>query len=64
MAAYAHAGVPHYWVVAPDSGSLTVYGLGDGDTYAEEHHVESRQELALTKPLEVTLRPELLTLHP
>ena len=40
MAAYAQAGVPHYWVVAPATRSITVYQLGADHSYTEHAHVE------------------------
>lgn len=57
MAAYAHAGVPHYWVVAPATRSVTVYRLGPDAAYLEEQHAEGDQEVALTTPVEATFSP-------
>jgi Uma2 family endonuclease len=57
MAAYAEAGVPHYWVVAPTTRSITVYELGPDGAYAERHHAEGEQRVELTAPLEVAMSP-------
>lgn len=62
MAAYAYAGVPHYWVLAPETPSLTVYRLGQDGSYVEEQHVEGSQEAAVTAPVQLVLRPDQLTL--
>lgn len=60
MAAYAQAGVPHYWVVAPTTRSITVYQLGDDHTYTEHAHVEGEQAVTLETPIKVTLSPASL----
>lgn len=56
MPAYAQAGVPHYWVVAPTAPSLTVYPHVDGP-YVEAHHAEGSQRLSLEEPVAVDLAP-------
>lgn len=63
MAAYAYAGVPHYWVIAPERPSLTVYRLGADGSYVEQHHVEGDQQTVVIDPVQVTLRPGQLALR-
>jgi Uma2 family endonuclease len=61
MAAYAQAGVPHYWVVAPTTCSITIYELRSEGTYAERHHAEGDRLVEVTAPVQLTLTPaELL----
>jgi len=60
MAAYAQAGVQHYWVVAPATPSVTVYELGEQGMYVERHHAEGAQRLELGAPVHVALTPESL----
>lgn len=57
MAAYAHAGVRHYWVIAPDVPSVTVYQLGGEGGYDELTHGEGEQQVQITEPVELALRP-------
>lgn len=57
MAAYARAGVRHYWVLAPDVPSITIYQLEGDDEYAEFAHAEGTQPAHVTEPVELTLRP-------
>ncbi|SOC53701.1 Endonuclease, Uma2 family (restriction endonuclease fold) [Ornithinimicrobium cerasi] len=57
MAAYAQAGVPHYWVVAPTTCSITIYELGPDAAYVERHHAEGQQRVEVTAPVEVVLSP-------
>ncbi|NLG20351.1 MAG: Uma2 family endonuclease [Actinomycetales bacterium] len=54
---YAAAGVEHYWVVAPDTPSVTIYRLGDDGAYREETHLTGDQRWSTTVPVEVTLCP-------
>lgn len=60
MAAYAEASVPHYWVVAPTTRSITVYQLGADRTYTEHAHAEGDQMVALETPVKVSLSPASL----
>lgn len=55
--AYAAAGVRHYWVIAPDIPSITVYQLAGGGGYTEEAHVTADEKWHVTSPVEVTLCP-------
>lgn len=57
MAAYAEAGVEHYWVVTPTTPSLTVYRLDREATYREVTHVEGSEQAEIALPLRLTLRP-------
>ncbi|GGK60652.1 hypothetical protein GCM10011509_06220 [Ornithinimicrobium pekingense] len=61
MAAYARAGVQHYWVVAPTTPSVTVYELGEEGTYVERHHAEGDQQVDVAAPVQVMLNPKRLT---
>lgn len=55
--AYASAGVEHYWVVAPDTPSVTCYRLdADGD-YREVTHLVGDQEGRPGPPFDVVLCP-------
>lgn len=56
MAAYARATVRHYWVIAPDIPSITIYQLGADGRYAELAHVEGEQPVHLTEPVDLVLR--------
>jgi Uma2 family endonuclease len=53
---YREAGTPSYWVVDPGAPSLTVWVLMD-DAYVEAHHAVGREEVTLTDPFPVTIRP-------
>lgn len=55
--AYAAAGVEHYWIVAPDTPSLTAYRLAAEGAYREEAYVAADQRWSTTTPVEVTLCP-------
>lgn len=55
--AYAGADVQHYWVVAPDTPSVTVYQLGDDGAYSEVAHLTGEQTWTVAAPVEVTLCP-------
>lgn len=57
MAAYAQAGVEHYWVLTPTAPSLTVYRLRSDGSYEEVRHVEGSERAALTAPVQLTLCP-------
>lgn len=57
MAAYATNGVPHYWVVAPQTPSLTVYALAPDGAYAEEAHVEGEGVARISEPFELDVSP-------
>ena len=56
MATYARAGVRHYWVVAGDVPSVTVYELDAQGSYGERSHGVGDQPVRVTAPVEVTLR--------
>lgn len=60
MAAYAHAGVQHYWVVAPATPAVTVYELDADGHYAERQHVEGGQPLQVSAPVHVLMTPASL----
>lgn len=55
-ALYAEAGVPSYWVLDPVEATLLVLALEDG-TYVERAFVVGAQEVTVTTPLAVALRP-------
>lgn len=55
--AYAAAGVRHYWVIAPNTPSITVYQLGEDGAHREEAHLTDDQTWTVRAPVEVTLRP-------
>lgn len=57
MAAYAEAGVEHYWVLTPTTPSLTVYHLGSTGSYEEVRHVEGSEQAEITAPVQLTLCP-------
>ncbi|MCK0111433.1 Uma2 family endonuclease [Ornithinimicrobium sp. F0845] len=59
--AYATAGVEHYWVVAPDTPSITAYRLGPDGAYREECHVTGEEQWTAAAPVEITLCPAELT---
>lgn len=56
LAAYAEAGVPHYWIVDPLEPSVSVHEL-DGDGYRRTHHVVGADLLTVTEPFRIELRP-------
>ena len=55
--AYAAAGVRHYWVIAPDTPSVTVYRLAGSGGYTEEAHLTGDQTWDVTSPVEVSVCP-------
>lgn len=55
--AYAAAKIRHYWVMAPNTPSLTLYRLGPDGAYLEEAHLVGEQRRTLDDPVEVTLCP-------
>lgn len=55
--AYAAAGLEHYWVVAPDTPSLTVYRLDPTGGYREEAHVIGDEQWITNSLVVVTLCP-------
>lgn len=55
--AYAAAGVEHYWVMAPNTPSITVYRLGPDGAYREEAHVVGQDRWTAITPVEITLCP-------
>lgn len=57
LAAYAEAGVEHYWVLTPTTPSLTVYHLGSTGSYEEVRHVEGSEQAEITAPVQLTLCP-------
>lgn len=59
--AYQAVGVPHYWVVAPYTPSITVYRLGADGAYREQAHLRGEQTRALTEPVPILLCPADLT---
>lgn len=62
LPSYAEAGIPSYWIIDPsaDAPTLTVYELrtdGPAPTYERTHVVSAGEEVTLTHPFPVTLRP-------
>lgn len=55
-AAFREAGVGHYWVVDPERPALTAWRL-DGAEWVEVGAVTGAEELAVTEPFPVRLRP-------
>lgn len=55
--AYAAAGVEHYWVMAPDTPSITVHRLASDGAYREETHLTSEEQWTATSPVRLTLCP-------
>jgi len=58
-ARFEQAGTTSYWVVDPDSVTLTAWDLVDG-TYVEVARVTGGQELVATKPFSVAVQPSRL----
>ncbi|MFM2438552.1 MAG: hypothetical protein RLZ55_1375 [Actinomycetota bacterium] len=57
---YAEAGVPHYWIVDPETPSITTLTLTDG-AYAQTAHVSRDEPLISHDPIALNLSPaELL----
>lgn len=48
-------GVEHYWIVAPDTPSLTVYRLDASGGYREEAHIIGDEGWTAKDPVEITL---------
>jgi Uma2 family endonuclease len=59
MNQYADAGIPWDLIVEPESGTLHLYEL-DGDKYVEHSTTHVGETLAITDPVEATIRPEEL----
>ncbi|HET7386930.1 MAG TPA: Uma2 family endonuclease [Nocardioidaceae bacterium] len=55
-ARYESAGCPSYWVVDPDTPSLTAWELRDG-AYVQTAHVSGTEHFEASMPYAVTLRP-------
>lgn len=60
MAAYATAGVLHYWVVTPQTPGLTVHRLGSDARYVEVMHVEGDEVARVEEPFTVSVAPRAL----
>ena len=60
--AYAQAGIEHYWVVAPDTPSVTIYRLRGGGGYVEEVHLTGDQQWTVSAPEQLELSPAELVL--
>jgi Uma2 family endonuclease len=58
---YARMGVRHYWIVDADEPSITALRL-DGCGYSEVTTVTGDDELTVTEPVPVTVRPDRLVL--
>jgi len=57
LAAYAEAGIPHYWRIEPTEGpALYAYEL-DGDTYRLARAVTGGERVTLNEPFPVTIDP-------
>ena len=53
---YAEAGIPHYWIVEPNTPAVTVYELADS-TYTETAHASGEQTLTVEHPIVLRLTP-------
>ena len=41
FAKYAHAGLPHYWIIDPEGPEVVVYELADDATYREQQRLRA-----------------------
>ncbi len=57
--AYAHAGVPHYWIVDPDAPGIVALALEAG-AYVERGSASGSETLSVTEPFEVEVVPASL----
>lgn len=57
--AYAAGGVQDYWVIAPETPSVTCYRL-DGQVYREEVHLGGEHTWMARPPFQVALSPARL----
>ncbi|MDO5504022.1 MAG: Uma2 family endonuclease [Actinomycetia bacterium] len=58
-ARYEAAGCEHYWVVDPDQPRITAWAL-QGGSYVEVADAAGDEELVVTAPVELRLRPSTL----
>jgi Uma2 family endonuclease len=57
--AYAHAGIPHYWIVDPDAPGVMALAL-EGGAYVERGSASGSETLNVTEPFEVEVVPASL----